>query len=66
MTYAEENVQKFLDSQWESDAVKEVVAGLRKLSLKDKGDSVEGAVEIPAEVRLRLGRFPHSGRGHRY
>ncbi|KAJ2944754.1 hypothetical protein O0L34_g1642 [Tuta absoluta] len=47
--YAEENVKQFLDSQWESDAVKDVVVALRKLSVEDKEGSVEGVVVIPGE-----------------
>nr|XP_034834219.1 claspin-like [Maniola hyperantus] len=47
--YAEENVKQFLESQWESDDVKEVVTALRKLSLEDQEKSVEGHVAIPGE-----------------
>ncbi|XP_045776541.1 claspin-like [Maniola jurtina] len=47
--YAEENVKQFLESQWESADVKEVVTALRKLSLEDQEKSVEGHVAIPGE-----------------
>ncbi|KAI5643119.1 enolase-phosphatase E1 [Phthorimaea operculella] len=47
--YAEENVKQFLDSQWDTDAVKDVVVALRKLSIEDKEGSVEGVVVIPGE-----------------
>lgn len=46
----EENVQQFLDSQWETEDVKEAVAALRKLALEDQENSVEGVVVIPGEV----------------
>lgn len=49
--YAEENVQKFLESEWDKDDVKEAVVGLRKLALEDKDNKVDGVVEIPGEVR---------------
>jgi hypothetical protein len=44
-------VKQFLESQWESDDVKEAVSALRKLALEDKEKSVEGVVAIPDEVR---------------
>ncbi|CAG9789279.1 unnamed protein product [Diatraea saccharalis] len=47
--YAEENVKQFLDSQWESDDVKEAVTALRKLALEDKEKNVNGVVAIPGE-----------------
>lgn len=47
--YAEENVKEFLDSQWEMEDVKEVVASLRKLAIEDQEKSVEGVVTIPGE-----------------
>ncbi|CAH0594211.1 unnamed protein product [Chrysodeixis includens] len=47
--YAEENVKSFLDSQWESEDVKNVVSALRKLALEDKENSVDGVVAIPGE-----------------
>ncbi|KAI8425087.1 hypothetical protein MSG28_006947 [Choristoneura fumiferana] len=50
--YAEENVQKFLESEWEKDDVKEAVVGLRKLALEDKDNKVDGVVEIPGEVSV--------------
>ncbi|XP_045502334.1 claspin-like [Colias croceus] len=47
--YAEENVKQFLDSQWETEDVKEAVVALRKLALEDQEKSVEGVVAIPGE-----------------
>lgn len=48
--YAQENVKDFLDNEWESEDVKEVVAALRKLALEDEEKKVEGVVAIPADV----------------
>lgn len=48
--YAEENVKSFLDSQWESEDVKNAVSALRKQALEDKENSVDGVVAIPGEV----------------
>ncbi|CAH2230622.1 jg19528 [Pararge aegeria aegeria] len=47
--YAEQNVKQFLETQWESSDVKEVVTALRKLALEDKEKSVDGHVTIPGE-----------------
>ncbi|CAK1553917.1 unnamed protein product [Leptosia nina] len=47
--YAEENVKKFLESQWDNEDVKEAVIALRKLALEDQEKKVEGVVAIPGE-----------------
>lgn len=47
--YAEENVKSFLDNQWETEDVKNVVSALRKLALEDRENSVDGVVAIPGE-----------------
>ncbi|XP_041968872.1 claspin-like [Aricia agestis] len=47
--YAEENVKKFLENQWDNDDVKEAVNALRKLAIEDKEKSVDGVVDIPGE-----------------
>lgn len=44
-------MKQFLDSQWETEDVKEAVTALRKLALEDQEKSVEGVVAIPGEVR---------------
>lgn len=46
----EENVQQFLENQWDTEDVKEAVSALRKLAHEDEENSVEGFVAIPAEV----------------
>ncbi|XP_063627910.1 claspin-like [Cydia splendana] len=47
--YAEEHVQKFLETEWEKEEVKEAVGALRKLALEDQENKVDGAVAIPGE-----------------
>lgn len=47
--YAEEHVQKFLETEWEKEDVKEAVGALRKLALEDQENKVDGAVAIPGE-----------------
>lgn len=47
--YAEKNVKDFLDSEWESESVKECVTALRKLALEDEENKIDGVVIIPGE-----------------
>ncbi|CAG9134020.1 unnamed protein product [Plutella xylostella] len=47
--YASEHVKQYLEAQWETAEVKEAAAALRKLSLEDEENKVDGVVKIPAE-----------------
>ncbi|KAG7297985.1 hypothetical protein JYU34_018745 [Plutella xylostella] len=47
--YAEAHVKQYLETQWETAEVKEAAAALRKLSLEDEENKVDGVVKIPAE-----------------
>lgn len=50
--YALKNVEEYLKANWNEDATKTVVAALREQADEDKKAEVEGALTIPAGVRL--------------
>lgn len=51
--YVEENVQKFLEENWEDEAVKKAVAGLRKLAVEDVANKMDGVIEVPPEDKTK-------------